>query len=334
MSLERAVIRVAGSRLNHERTVADSRRHSNSRRAHRFILSLILWWAPLAAVRAATSNPVPDFPIGWCILPQPEVFADAKRAGYEYVELAMQSVLPMSDTEFATLCVQLKASGIPALSGYNIVPADLRLVGPEIDAERQAAHILRIAERASALGLRYVILNSGAAWKVPDGFSRDQAFRQLADFGKRLAAQAGKAGLTVLVEPLRPSDSNMIVTITEAIALVEAVNHPQFAMMVDYSFLRIGKDDPNALLKSGRHLRHVHIANPDKNPRVYPFDAAESDYATFFTVLKSIGYRGGLSVHAGSPDPRAEAPKAIAFLREQALSLGASNQRPRRDEQR
>jgi sugar phosphate isomerase/epimerase len=78
----------------------------------------------------------------------------------------------------------------------------------------------------------------------------------------------------------------------------------------------------------------VHIANPDKNPRVYPFDAAESDYASFFAVLKSIGYRGGLSVHAGSPDPLAEAPKAIAFLREQALSLGASNQRPRRDEQR
>jgi D-psicose/D-tagatose/L-ribulose 3-epimerase len=324
MALERAIVRVTRARLNHKRTVADSPPVSKSGRSYRFALLVILWLMPLAWVRAASSNPVPGFPIGWCILPKPEVFSDAKKAGYEYVELAMQSVLPMSDAEFATLCAQLRASGIPALSGYNIVPADLRLTGAEIDAARQEAHIARVVARARALDLRYVILNAGAAWKVPEGFSRELAFRQLADFGQRLAARAGRAGLTVLVEPLRPSDSNMIVTIAEAIALVEAVDHPQFAMMVDYSFLRIGKDDPNALLKAGRHLRHVHLANPSQNPRVYAFDAAESDYASFFAVLKSIGYRGGLSVHAGSPDPLAQAPKAIAFLRQQALGLADS----------
>ena len=98
----------------------------------------------------------------------------------------------------------------------------------------------------------------------------------------------------------------------------------QFAMMVDYSFLRIGQDDPNALLKAGRHLRHVHLANPSRNPRAYPFDSAESDYAAFFAVLKAIGYRGGLSVHAGSPDPMGQAPKAITFLRQQAFTLADS----------
>jgi sugar phosphate isomerase/epimerase len=92
-------------------------------------------------------------------------------------------------------------------------------------------------------------------------------------------------------------------------------------MMVDYSFVRIGRDDPDQLRKAGRHLRHVHLANPSRNPRAYPLDAAESDYASFFAALKSIGYRGGLSVHAGSPDPLGQAPKAIAFLRHQARLL-------------
>jgi sugar phosphate isomerase/epimerase len=262
--------------------------------------------------------------VGWCILAKPETFADAKKAGYEYVELAMQGVLPLSDAEFATLRAQLVAAAIPALSGYNIVPADLRLVGPEVDLARQEAHIGRLVERAGGLGLRYLILNAGAAWRVPEGFSPAQAFRQLADFGRRLATEAVKAKLTVLVEPLRPTDSNMVVTVAEAVALVEVVAHPQFAMMVDYSFLRIGKDDPNALLKAGRQLRHVHVANPSQNPRVYPLDPTESDYAEFFAVLKSIDYRGGLSVHAGSPDPLGQAPKAIAFLRQQARVLADS----------
>lgn len=295
-----------------------------NKRAFHCLLSVLLWLVSFGFAHAAHSDPVPGFPVGWCILPKPEVFADAKKAGYEYVELAMQTVLPMSDAEFATLRAQLGATGIPALSGYNIVPADLRLVGPEIDATRQDAHITRVTDRARALGLRFLILNAGAAWKVPEGFSREQAFRQLVEFGRRLATRAESAGLTVLVEPLRPTDSNLIVTIAEAIALVEAVAHPQFAMMVDYSFLRIGKDDPRALLGAGRYLRHVHVANPSRNPRVYPIDVAESDYASFFEVLKSIGYRGGLSVHAGSPDPLAEAPKAIAFLRQQARSLAGS----------
>jgi sugar phosphate isomerase/epimerase len=293
-------------------------------RTCRCVLAIFLLLLQFTSPLHAQPNPVPGYPVGWCILAKPEVFVDAKKAGYEYVELAMQGVLPLGDAEFATLRGHLAAVGIPALSGYNIVPADLRLVGPDIDASRQEAHIRRVVERARALRLRYLILNAGAAWKVPEGFSPEQAFRQLVDFGRRLATQAGNADLTVLVEPLRPSDSNLIVTIAEAVALVEAVGHPQFAMMVDYSFLRIGKDDPNALLTAGRHLRHVHLANPSQNPRVYAFNAAESDYASFFAVLKSIGYRGGLSVHAGSPDPLAEAPKAIAFLRQQALALADS----------
>ena len=286
----------------------------------------MLLWLCVATVVAAQSPaaappPVRGYPVGWCILAKSEVFADAKAAGYEYVELAMQGVLPLSDEEFEKLAAQLRATGVPALAGYNVVPKELLLVGPAADAAQQDAHVRHVLKRAAVLKLTYLILNAGASWRVPDGFSRDEAFRQVADFGRRFATAAAKENITVLVEPLRSTDSNLFVTIAEAIALVETVQHPNFAMVVDYSFLRITKDDVNALAKAGRHLRHVHIANPGKTPRVYPMHEAESDYAPFFAVLKKIGYRGGLSVHAGSKDPLAEAPHAIAFLRRQAKAL-------------
>ncbi|HZP61741.1 MAG TPA: sugar phosphate isomerase/epimerase family protein [Opitutaceae bacterium] len=272
--------------------------------------------------------PVPGHPIGWCIRAKPEVFADAKSAGFEYVELAMQDVLFLSDPDFQKLAARLQELQLAALSGYNPIPKDanLLLVGPQTDRVREDKHIQLLLARASALKLRYIILNSGGAWRVPDNFPREQAFAQLANFCGRLADAADHAGLTVLIEPLRSSDTNLITTIAEALKLVETVNRPNFQMMVDYSFLRIQKDNLDDLLKVGPHLRDIHISNPPA--RTYPMDASESDYASFFRILKQIDYHGGLSVHAGTKSFATEAPRAIAFLRKMAGGLAADPTRP------
>ena len=50
-------------------------------------------------------------------------------------------------------------------------------------------------------------------------------------------------------------------------------------------------------------------------------DEQESDYESFFQILKRIGYRGGLSVHASTSGFDADAPRAIAFLRRRAEEL-------------
>jgi sugar phosphate isomerase/epimerase len=266
-------------------------------------------------------SPVAGFPVGWCIRARSDVFADAKRAGFEYVELALQDVLGLSEQEFNQLAADLKRLGLRALSGYNPIPADLKLVGPELDRAKQDAHVALVVRRAASLGLSFVILNSGASWRVPDGFSREEAHTQLIEFTRRFSAAAADRNVTVLVSPLRTTDSNVMTTIAETIAFLRAVDRPNVALMVDYSFLRIQKDDPSALVAAGRMLRHVHIANPAVTPRAYPMDEKESDYASFFDALKKIGYRGSLSVHASTTSFPADAARAIAFLRRRAHEL-------------
>ena len=282
--------------------------------------------AGVAPAPVALPAPVPGFPTGWCIRAKPDAFADAKAAGYEYVELALQDVLSLSDEEFAKLVSQLQATGLPALSGYNSVPKELRLVGPEVDVAKIDAHLEKLLARAATLKLRYLILNAGASWKIPEGTPAEEAFTQLADFGRKFATAAAKHQITVLVEPLRSTDSNQITTIAEAVKLVEAVNHPYFAMMVDYSFLTIQNDDPANLLKAGKHLRHVHISNP-ANKRAYAMADSESDYASFFKALKQIDYHGGLSVHGGTTPATfaSDASRAITFLRTKAQVLAAKS---------
>jgi D-psicose/D-tagatose/L-ribulose 3-epimerase len=275
---------------------------------------------------AEAAAPVAGFPVGWCVRARAEAFADAKRAGFEYVDLAMQDVLGLSDQDFEELAAALTRLDLRALSGYNPIPAELRLVGPDIDRTKQDAHLALVVRRAARLQLSFLIFNSGASWRVPDGSSRERAREQLVEFARRFSAAAAGRTITVLVGPLRSTDSNLLTTIAETTAFVQAVDRPNVAMMVDYSFLRIQQDDPSALLGAGRLLRHVHVGNPSVTPRAYPMDERESDYASFFTTLKRIGYRGGLSVHASTASFDADAPRAIAFLRRRAQWLAQPGQ--------
>jgi len=288
------------------------------------IIAVVLF---CAGAQAETPNPasslpppVDGLPVGWCIRAKPEVFADAKAAGFEYVELALQDVLPLTDENFAKLKATLEQLNLPARSGYNPVPKEIKLVGPDVDEAKQSAHVDHLLARAAELKLKFIVLNSAASWRVPEGFDHEKAFGQLADFSRRFAEAADKKGIVLLIEPMRGTDANMITNIAEALKLVETVGRPNFQMMVDYSFLTIQQDDPRNLLTVGDHLRNVHISNPAAN-RSYPMNDGESDYAAFFRVLKQIHYRGGLSVHGGTQSFTNDAPRAITFLRGKAREL-------------
>ena len=295
--------------------------------AHRIALvAAVVIAGTIAAAAPDVPAPVQGYPIGWCIRAQPAAFADAKTAGFEYVELAMQDVLGLSEADFSTIRDQLNALGLDAYTGYNAIPAEMRLVGPGVDARRQDEHFAHVLTRAKSLGLEHIILNSGASWRVPDNMPVEPAFSELVAVVQRFAGAASKERIGLLVGPLRSTDSNMITTIADAIRLVETVNRPNVGLMVDYSFLRIQKDDLSALLDARPLLKHVHIANPEGG-RTYPMDPTESDYASFFGVLKEIGYRGRLSVHARTSSLAADAPRAIAFLRGEARKLTEARDR-------
>ena len=44
--------------------------------------------------------------------------------------------------------------------------------------------------RLARLGTQIVVFGSGGARRVPEGFSKEEAFKQLVEFGKRIAPEA------------------------------------------------------------------------------------------------------------------------------------------------
>jgi sugar phosphate isomerase/epimerase len=249
--------------------------------------------------------------VGYCA--QLKEIAAAKAAGFDYLELRVAEVAALSDEEFEKLLAQVKQLNISVPAANVFIPPAIKLTGSAIDKDQQMTYVRKAFDRLTRLGVQVVIFGSGGARTVPEGFSKTEAFNQLVEFGKHIAPEARARRLTILVEPLRKQECNIINTAGEGLKLVEAVNHPNFQLMVDFYHLAEEKENPAIIIKARTHIRHLHMANPQG--RVFPLKWEEFDYAQFFKNLRRIGYNKRISVEASSKDFASEAPQAIALLR-------------------
>ena len=238
---------------------------------------------------------------------------NAKSAGFDYLELGTSEIAGLSDADFEAAVERIKRVALPTPVTNLFVPATIKLTGPEIDREQQMQYVRRAFDRLARLNVTIVVFGSGGARRVPDGFSKDEAFAQLVDFGRRIAPEAQARGITVAVEPLRRQETNIINSAAEGLALVEAIGHPSFQLMIDFYHLASEREDPAIVIRAKDHIRHLHMANPQG--RVYPLAWDEYDYAPFFANLRAIGYDKRMSIEASTKDFRADAPRAIALVR-------------------
>ncbi len=237
----------------------------------------------------------------------------AKAAGFDYVEVSATEVAGLSDADFEATLAHLKQAGIATPTANLFVPQTIKVVGPDVNVDQQMAHVRKVMARLSKLGVEILVFGSGGARRVPDGFSKDEAFTQLTDFSRRAAEAARPFNITVTIEALRHEETNIINTSAEGLALVNAVNHPNFQLMIDFYHLASEHEDPAIVIKGRDHLRHLHVANPQA--RVFPQKWEEYNYAPFFANLKAIGYDRRISMEGSTADLQAQGPVTVALLR-------------------
>jgi D-psicose/D-tagatose/L-ribulose 3-epimerase len=237
----------------------------------------------------------------------------AKAAGFDYLELGTTEIAMLSDADFEKAVQDVQRTGLKVPVTNLFLPATLKVTGSGVDRAQQMSYVEKAFARLSRLGTEIVVFGSGGARRVPDGFTKEDAFTQLVEFGARIAPEARRHGITIAIEPLRREETNIINSAAEGLALVEAVNDPNFQLMVDFYHLASEHEDPEIIVRARDHIRHLHMANPQG--RVFPVDWDEYDYAPFFANLRKIGYDGRISVEASARDFTADAPRAIALLR-------------------
>jgi sugar phosphate isomerase/epimerase len=187
------------------------------------------------------------------------------------------------------------------------------VVGANVNNDALTAYLNSTLDRCRQLGARIVVWGSASSRNVPEGFSRDQAWLQIQEFLGRAGDIARSNNIIVAIEPLRKQESNIINTGAEAARLVEEAGHPNVKMIIDYYHMREEKEDPEIMQRARGHIVHLHFANP--NGRVWPKSPDEDpEYARFFALIKSTGYKGGLSIE-GRGTFEADAAASLAFFR-------------------
>ena len=199
---------------------------------------------------------------------------------------------------------ELRSLALPVRSLAGFIPGKFRLTGPKADHAPALDYAVKALERASEIGVQYVVLGSGAARNVPgknpSKEELEKGVLQFTDFCRALAKRMeGVRGVTVVVEPLRARESNIVNTVAEGKKIVDAAGSPRIRLLADIFHMMEGNDGPGGIAAAGRAIKHCHVA--ECGTRSFPGDnpAAAARLEPYFAALKSIGYRGGVSCECG-----------------------------------
>jgi D-psicose/D-tagatose/L-ribulose 3-epimerase len=224
-----------------------------------------------------------------------------REAGISCIELNANSVEALSQEAFETLCHTLSQEKTIAADSANcLFPGSAVPLFQDTGLKETEAYLKRLLPRLGRLGIKYLVFGSGAYRKAPEGLSQNDIKNTVCAFLTLLCKMAAQQNISIVIEPLNQSETNVINTTSEAIPYLDELKLPNLFLLVDlYHFEREGE----ALSKIEEYasvLRHVHIANPDG--RGVPSLKDQYDYTEFFRRLRKIGYQGIVSLEYTSKD--------------------------------
>lgn len=234
--------------------------------------------------------------------------------GYDYVELVVAALMPLEDDDaFAPQSAKL-ARLVPHVRAFNcFLPGDLKVVGENVQWDEVERYANNAIARAAQLGARVIVFGSGGSRTVPDRFARALAWGQLVRFMNLCADSAEEHGVVIAIEPLNHTESNILNSYPEAVALAKDVGREDVVRVLAdiYHFMMDGEplDD---ILQGPELLAHVHLSDTGRRfpgSGTYPIER-------LFDILKDIDYRGMASIEcAWGDDTRDESARALDFLR-------------------
>jgi Sugar phosphate isomerases/epimerases len=242
--------------------------------------------------------------------------SDAKQTGADYLELPLAAIMALNDADFSQQVAKpVKDLGLEIYSCNVFLPGTLRLTGETADHAAAVSYAKQALDRAQSLNVKAVVLGSGGARNLPNGFPLEAGLNQMRDFLQLIAPHAEACGIQIVIEPLNRGESNLIHTLSDGANLARRVDHPAVAALVDYYHMRLSDEFIEGIKKAGPLLAHVHLARP--LGRTMPQCAEEEPYLDFFRALKENNYTGNLSLEGAIPEPYIESVKrALAIMRD------------------
>ncbi|MCC7493751.1 MAG: sugar phosphate isomerase/epimerase [Fimbriimonadaceae bacterium] len=231
--------------------------------------------------------------------PFDEVCRVAAEVGYEGIELApfvfCEQVGDLTADDRASLRATAARHGLSiiGLHWLLIKPPGLHMTTPD-DALRARTRdfFIELVHCCADLGGELLVCGSPKQRQVLD--SREAAWERLVEVFQPVARAAGERGVTFCIEPLGPPENDFITCAAEGRAMVAAVDHPNFQLILDVKALCSGEpgDLPTAIRDSAAQLRHFHA----NDANLLGPGMGETDHGPIAAALRQIGYQHWVSV--------------------------------------
>lgn len=258
--------------------------------------------------------------------------AFAKAVGYEGVELEPRALGPephlLSAARRAALRRIAADQGVAITGLHSIlyVPPGLSITSADPATRRRTLDVMeRLCGLCVDLGGDYLVHGSAEQRLLsPETAAADRARGvEALELGGRIAA---RLGVRYVIEPIRPSRTNFINTIAEAVAIVEASGNPALSTMLDCLSADEAEAEPlpallDRWLPTGR-ITHVHLN--DRNRRG-PGQGAMR-FEGVLRALRRHGYDGWIGVEpfVFEPDGCSAAARAAGYVQGLLEAIDAS----------
>lgn len=133
---------------------------------------------------------------------------------------------------------------------------------------------------------------------------------------RKVCEMAAERGLEIAIEPLNRFESDLVNTASDAVKMVDEINHPAAKIILDGFHMNIEEANIEEAIKlAGDKLIHVQVA---ENYRGTP-GTGQTNWAAYRRGLEAINYTGTVSIESFTPDNK-ELMEAVCIWRPLAQS--------------
>lgn len=258
-------------------------------------------------------------------------FAEAcrtmKRLGYEGIEIAPFTLAEDPATVPAARRKEVK--DIIASEGLTFVglhwlmvsPKGLHVTTPNTTLRETGwFHIRNLIDLCADLGPNGVmVFGSPKQRSAEEGLSPEEATWNFVEGLREVAPQAEARGVKLLIEALPLEQTDVVLTLEEAVKHVKAIGSPAIRTMFD-THNAVDEKEPHAALvdRYFEFIEHVHVNETDGSHCGWVKPGAKAyDFVPVLKMLKQRNYQGWVSLEAFDFSPGAEklAQESIEFLK-------------------
>ncbi|HLK21684.1 MAG TPA: sugar phosphate isomerase/epimerase family protein [Bryobacteraceae bacterium] len=216
-----------------------------------------------------------------------------KKAGFDGVELPL---INLNEVDAPAIRKALAENGLEC-TFCSVIPSGMSLISEDAAVRAKTrTHLEQCIERAAEAGGKLI---AGPIYS-PVGYLPGR--RRTADEWNRavegyqsLGSALEKHDVTFAIEPLNRFETYFLNTAEDSVALCDAVNDRRVGILFDTFHANIEeKNVPNAYLRLGKHLKHVHTCENDRGTP----GSGHVDWSGVFRALHEMKYDGWLTIES------------------------------------